>query len=70
MATSNFSTKEESSTLNKLVKKDTKKGTGGAALAANIDSDAEDNRLYMGGIPNTMSEEDVKSMCQSFGRLK
>jgi len=30
----------------------------------------KDNRIYMGGIPYNMSEQDVKKMCESFGRLK
>lgn len=32
--------------------------------------DTRDNRIYMGGIPYNMSEADVKSMCESFGKLK
>jgi len=29
-----------------------------------------DNRIYMGGVPYTMNELEVKKMCESFGRLK
>mmetsp|Transcript_6813 Transcript_6813/g.11489 ORF Transcript_6813/g.11489 Transcript_6813/m.11489 type:complete len:310 (+) Transcript_6813:324-1253(+) len=31
---------------------------------------ADDNELFMGGIPNTMSELKVKELCESFGLLK
>ena len=30
----------------------------------------EDNRVFMGGIPFQMQEEEVREMCESFGRLK
>ena len=29
-----------------------------------------DNRLYMGNIPNSMIDAEVRKMCESFGRLK
>lgn len=29
-----------------------------------------DNRIYMGNIPNTMTDSEVRKMCESFGRLK
>ena len=30
----------------------------------------EDRRLFMGGIPFQMQEEEVRKMCESFGKLK
>ena len=30
----------------------------------------EDNRVFMGGIPFTMSEEEVSGLVESFGKLK
>ena len=32
--------------------------------------DEEDNRVFMGGIPFTMSEAEVSNMVASFGQLK
>lgn len=29
-----------------------------------------ENELYMGGIPTTMSETQVRQLCESFGMLK
>jgi len=34
------------------------------------DLEEPDNRLYIGGIPPTMSDAEVRKMCESFGRLK
>lgn len=30
----------------------------------------EDNRIFMGGIPFTMTEPQVREVCEAFGRLK
>ena len=40
----------------------------GAALR--LGETEEDNELFMGGIPNTMPELQVKQLCESFGMLK
>lgn len=32
--------------------------------------DEEDNRVFMGGIPFSMSETEVSKICASFGKLK
>lgn len=32
--------------------------------------DEEDNRVFMGGIPFSMSESEVSKICASFGKLK
>jgi len=30
----------------------------------------EDNRIFMGGIPFTMTEAQVREICEAFGKLK
>ncbi len=30
----------------------------------------EDRRIFMGGIPPQMQEDEVRQMCESFGKLK
>jgi len=34
------------------------------------DNEDIDNRLYLGNIPNSMTDAEVRKMCESFGRLK
>jgi splicing factor U2AF subunit len=34
------------------------------------DDNAPDNRLFMGNIPLSMTDTDVRKMCEAFGRLK
>ncbi len=31
---------------------------------------AEDRRIFMGGIPFQMQEDEVRQLCESFGKLK
>ena len=39
-------------------------------LTTAVEGEEEDNRVFMGGIPFSMPESEVREMCESFGRLK
>ena len=39
-------------------------------LTTAVEGEEEDNRVFMGGIPFTMTEPEVREICESFGRLK
>ena len=35
-----------------------------------MNGEEEDKRVFMGGIPFSMTEPEVREICESFGRLK
>ena len=44
--------------------------TDGRVVTDSKGEEEEDNRVFMGGIPFTMSEVEVSKICASFGKLK
>jgi len=33
-------------------------------------NDGEDREIFMGGIPSSMSDDQVRKLCESFGKLR
>ena len=70
MPQSNFSKAKDSMTIIGADKKITTTIDGKTMTAEPKKDDEEDNRVFMGGIPFTMSEAEVSNMVASFGQLK
>ena len=45
-------------------------GTSKNSKAGSNFPDDEDHRIFMGGIPFSMNEQEVRDMCEGFGKLK
>jgi len=70
LTSSNFSAAKDSSTVIGVDKKITTTLDGRVVTTDAKGDEEEDNRVFMGGIPFTMSEVEVSKICASFGKLK
>lgn len=71
LANSNFSKAKDSAASLIGVDKKIMTTTDGRVVTADTKAEEEeDNRVFMGGIPFTMSEVEVSKICASFGKLK
>ena len=71
LTNSNFSAAKDSTSLIGVDKKITTTTDGRVVTTdAKGGDEEEDNRVFMGGIPFSMSEVEVSKICASFGKLK
>ena len=70
LTSSNFSAAKDSSSVIGVDKKIMTTQDGRVVTTDTKGEEEEDNRVFMGGIPFTMSEVDVSKICASFGKLK
>ena len=70
LTNSNFSAAKDLSSIIGIDKKITTTMDGRVVTTDVKGEEEEDNRVFMGGIPFTMSEVEVSKICASFGKLK
>lgn len=70
LANSNFSAAKDTSSVIGVDKKITTTQDGRVLTSDARGEEEEDNRVFMGGIPFTMTESEVSNMCAAFGKLK
>ena len=70
LTSSNFSKAKDSASVIGVDKKITTTTDGRVVTTDTKGEEEEDNRVFMGGIPFTMSETEVSKICASFGKLK
>ena len=70
LTNSNFSAAKDSASVIGVDKKITTTTDGRVVTTDAKGEEEEDNRVFMGGIPFTMSEVEVSKICASFGKLK
>ena len=70
MTNSNFSKEKDGASVIGIDRKITTTMDGRVVTTDTKGEDEEDNRVFMGGIPFSMTETEVSKICASFGKLK